>query len=276
VSYEDNGGTGAALFKDGKCQTWTSVKDNPTYMEPPKEAKDIVQIEVGSDFFMALRSDGVVISWGTKEMSKYLNSTLKIPSGLKDVVAISISCGCVNVLTNNGDVVSWGSSSCGGLDKKTASIKHPPGLKDICQIWQGIGLSRSGKVFAWAPVDDGGEVMFDPPSDLPKIKSLGKGVAITADGKVRGLKYYDGAEVIDRGMKSVKKKIKQAAVVGGENGVLVLFEDDTFQYVHCSTDPEANDLSNYLNPKLTKGIKNILDIGTCGNGDGFWVLAKKQ
>lgn len=76
---------------------------------PPANLDNVVSVEVGSGYFIALKSDGTLVAWTRNgASSKDLRVVEHLPRNLKDVVQISAASAWGIALINDGSVVTWG------------------------------------------------------------------------------------------------------------------------------------------------------------------------
>jgi hypothetical protein len=100
-------------------------------------------------------------------------------------------------------------------------------------------------------------------------------LAILQNGKVVGIGR--NRQLIDREFGSLKKKVTQAARVGGLGGpgLLLLFEDATIQYFDFHEDlrdyEENSDADYAVNYEK---VAKVLSIG--GLDQGFWAILKED
>ncbi|HUI07585.1 MAG TPA: hypothetical protein VL486_11350 [Verrucomicrobiae bacterium] len=129
---------------------------------PPPGLTNAVTVSAGSDFSLALKSDGTVVGWGSGNYGQ-----TNPPRGF---CAIAIAAGYDHglALASNGKVIGWG--------RNTYNQATPPaGLADVVAIGAGqyysLALRRDGTVVAWGNYDGG-------PTNVPP--GLTNAVAISA------------------------------------------------------------------------------------------------
>ena len=142
---------------------------------------NVVAVAADTDFSMALRSDGTVVTWGTGEAGQRGNGTDAAPpyptqvldvSGngpLRGVKQISADGRTELALLNDGHVVSWGVNTFGMLGDGTRAPRNRPGfvvamsgsgqLSDVRQVAVGgqfgLALLTDGTVLSWGHNDRG-------------------------------------------------------------------------------------------------------------------------
>ncbi|WP_176444885.1 RCC1 domain-containing protein [Paenibacillus herberti] len=187
VSVSAGGSFSLALDKHGTVWSWGSNlygqlgngngngngEDNPL---PRKiiSIHDIVQIEAGGDFALALSKDGTVWAWGRNSFNQLGNGSDKDetkPIKVPNLKVIKVSAGDNHsiALAKDGLVWSWGYNSNGQIGDGTANVyaedgslqsnhnKGKPikikGLKDIQAVEGGfnhsIALAKDGGVWTW-------------------------------------------------------------------------------------------------------------------------------
>jgi alpha-tubulin suppressor-like RCC1 family protein len=183
----------------------------PVYAEAPHK---FVSVSTGNNYFLALRDDGTVWTWGAIPCGEYtVNGTGKssiswnqpIPAQvpIDNVVAISAGTGVSLILRSDGSVWAWGQNIHGALgDGTTTSTVHNNltpvrviGLDDVTAIYAGdscTALTSDGSVWAWGNNDlgqlgDGTYINSPVPVKVNGISNaiaIGPGFAIKNDGTV--------------------------------------------------------------------------------------------
>ena len=91
---------------------------------------DLIQIEAGGGFFLGLRSNGTVVSWGNSQ-----NAGFNIPpDGLTDIVEIAASSHSV-ALDANGNVFTWGNENF------SKAFEVPEELDKVIKLGGATGLA---------------------------------------------------------------------------------------------------------------------------------------
>lgn len=142
---------------------------------------DIVEIAAGSKYAVALRADGSVWAWGTRENGALGGgdampaNSLRVVSalaptrvpGLEGIAQIAVGATHNLALTREGHVMSWGSGHSGELGLGTRDVGWRParvsGLDDVMTIAAGStaghGVSgavrRDGTVWMWGAGESG-------------------------------------------------------------------------------------------------------------------------
>ena len=118
-------GFGLALQEDGMVVGWGGSLSSglgcgsgfDTPAKPPSGLSDVTAIAAGSDYSLAVRRDGTVVSWGRLD-----NPAANPPAGLQDVVAVSAGPSVAIALRADGSVVSWGAED------------HSPAAADLASV----------------------------------------------------------------------------------------------------------------------------------------------
>ncbi len=135
-------GWGSSLTYPSLFDTYDVIKDSD-YFEPNYQVANIpkgsnyVAISTGSQYSLALTSDGEIVCWG-KNYS--LNSSCKIPEG-NNFVAISVGTGCAIALRSTGKIESWKYDGRIPIDLNFTAIstnKYNP-----------LGLRKDGTIICW-------------------------------------------------------------------------------------------------------------------------------
>ena len=271
------------LFADGTVASWVRSDEDATYngkslmLSPPSEVERIVKISSGFHYFLALREDGEAFVWGDEKWKK--DKELSFPNGrLQGIKDIDIDqAGGMHAVTFEGKVVSWGNKKNSELNDYITT-KHPKKLKDVDRIRNAVGFTKSGELIPWAVYRDG-DACLELPKGLQKVRDVvftsHLSLAILQNGKVVGIDR--NRQLIDRKFGSLKKKVTQAARVGGMGGpgIVLLFEDATIQYFDFHEDfrdyDENSDADYAVNYEK---VANVLSIG--GLDEGFWAILKED
>jgi len=148
---------------------------------------DAVAVASGSNFSLALESDGSVWAWGENPMGQLGDGTtisksipLKIPS-LRGAVAISAGMDFALALTESGSVEAWGDGTLGQMGNPTVTgcstapvpVSNLAGIAEIAAGgYHGLALDGTGGVWSWGRSDYG---------------QLGRSGSNTIPGHVSGL-----------------------------------------------------------------------------------------
>lgn len=151
-------------------QLGTGTKDSSRVPVPvPALPTNTRRIAAGSNFALALLSDGTVLSWGDNfsgQLGDGTNEAHAIPARIPSLSGITqISAGDWHALAvdSAGNVWSWGDNVRGQLgDGTTVSRSTPeqvPGLTGFTQVSAGarfsLGVRGDGTVWAWGANDEG-------------------------------------------------------------------------------------------------------------------------
>lgn len=138
----------------------------------PAGLTDIVSIEGGESYCVALKANGTIAAWGANTYGQ-----LSIPSDARDIVAISVAQHHALGLKADGTVIRWGFSGA-GLNPL------PEGLQNITSIAtgfdHGMALKSDGTVTVW-----GGRATAVPEGELPYVQWIPPsltGVSVIAGG----------------------------------------------------------------------------------------------
>jgi len=167
----------------------------------PAGLADVVAIDVGAGFAVALGADASVTTWGADDAGQ-----LDVPSDLGPVTAVAAggylgyrgygfpyaACGFALALRPDGTVTRWGEDRDGsGCDQLDARLDPPPDLSGVVAISAGdrvaLALKSDGTVVAWGP---GVNFSLDgtPPESWSDVVAISAGagnmVGLRADGTV--------------------------------------------------------------------------------------------
>lgn len=129
----------AGILSDGTVVAWGSNTDGEC--DVPVELADVIEVDGGNGFFIALSSDGTVTHWGSAA-----NDVDAIPVFISTPVSIAAGYNhCLAVLTN-GDVVGWGDDTYG-------QATPPASLNNAVRAFGGsdfsIAVMNNGKLTGW-------------------------------------------------------------------------------------------------------------------------------
>jgi hypothetical protein len=241
-------------------------------LTPPPEVERIVKIASGFHYFLALREDGEAFVWGDENWKK--DKELSFPNGrLQGIKDIDIDqAGGMHAVTFEGKVVSWGNSKINYF----ITTKQPKKLKDVDRIRNAVGFTKSGELIPWAVYEDG-DACLELPKGLQKVRDVvfatHLSLAIQQNGKVVGINR--NSTLIDLKFGSLKKKVTQAAGVGGGPGILLLFEDATVQYFDFHDDFRDYEKNSHADYAVNyEKVAKVLSIG--GLEEGFWAILKED
>ena len=150
----------------------------------PEDLTEVVAIAAGYAHGLALKADGTVVAWGFNDSGQ-----CNVPAGLIDVVAISAGSVHSLALQADGTVVAWGDNSVG-------QCNLPTNLADVVAISAGYyhNLARlaDGSVVAWGQDVEG---QCDVPAGLLHVVAIAAGgfhsLALQADGTMTAWGYNE-------------------------------------------------------------------------------------
>jgi sugar lactone lactonase YvrE len=166
------------LKSDGSIAQWDpNVVAGYSHFPLPTGLRDVVSVQTGATWALALKADGTVVGWGNNDYG-----VLNIPAGLSNVVELAVGSTHVVALKLDGTVAAWGANAFGpGVDEDwrnltgVKSIKagdmHTTVLKNDGQILHSYGGAgglfgnpSSGPVMATAIVAGGNHSLALTPS----------------------------------------------------------------------------------------------------------------
>jgi alpha-tubulin suppressor-like RCC1 family protein len=217
-----------ALLDDGTVMSWgandrgqlghsgSADKVAPGLVQAPDGAsgvlRDVVSVSADTDFSMALRGDGTVVTWGTGDAGQRGNgqtgsappfpTQVRSPDGtgpLTNVKQISADGRTELALLDDGRVVSWGANTFGMLGDGTREsrnlpvyVRSPDGTADLTDVQQvtvggqnGVALMLDGTVLAWGHNDLGQLGDGTQKDHLLPAPVLGPGDAGTLSGVIQ-------------------------------------------------------------------------------------------
>jgi alpha-tubulin suppressor-like RCC1 family protein len=137
----------------------------------PTEATNVTMIRAGVGHSLALRRDGKVIAWGYGNFG-----VTTVPSALTNAIAIAAGDYHNLALQADGTVIAWGRNSSGATNP-------PTGLSNVVAIAAGsdssLALRQDGTVVVWGSATNG-------PADLSDVVAISAGsglLALKADGR---------------------------------------------------------------------------------------------
>ena len=144
---------------------------------PPTGLSNIVAIDAGRNFGLALKADGTVVTWGENTYGQQ-----NVPAGLNNAIAISSRHTHSLALKRDGTVVAWGFNWAGQIDV-------PANLTNVKAIAAGIShslaLKNDGTVVAWGYNNFGQSTV---PAGLNNVIAIAAGaehnLALKSDGTV--------------------------------------------------------------------------------------------
>jgi alpha-tubulin suppressor-like RCC1 family protein len=165
---------------------------------------DVVAVDGGRDFGLAVFQNGTVYAWGSNQQGDLGNgSGLSSPTprripGLQGVVQVSAGNNHSLALLSNGTVMAWGDNLYGDLGLGSTRLHERPvpvpGLSDVVAVSAGcdwsLALLSNGVVMAWGLNADGqlGNGTTSPSyvpivvSGLPPIRHISAGGNYADDG----------------------------------------------------------------------------------------------
>jgi alpha-tubulin suppressor-like RCC1 family protein len=207
------------LLQNGTVTAWGGNEWGGTSV--PAGLSNVIQIDCGYGFSVALQSNGTLTLWGSENNPRVFGGEDRgqkaVPTNLGTVV--DVAAGPAHVLTTNtaGVVRAWGwvSETNGVIDGQT---NVPPGLSGVVQVAAGfkhsVALKSDGTVVAWG-LNDWGQTSV--PSDLTDV------FAISASGNhTLALRHVTWAGV---------PSITSISETSGVAGDLVAVEGTNFERV---------------------------------------------
>jgi PKD domain/Regulator of chromosome condensation (RCC1) repeat len=145
----------------------------------PPGMNDLIAIDAGFNFSVALKSDGTVVAWG----NNFYGQT-NVPSGLSDVVDIAAGVDHSLALKADGTVVGWGANYFG-------ESTPPPDLTNVvavaANLVYSLALKGDGTVVGWGYNNAG---VLEIPPDLTDVIAISAGeyhvLALKSDGTIVG------------------------------------------------------------------------------------------
>lgn len=130
------------VMASGKLVTWGINSNGQTTLPGYLRNKTVTQVEVGVNWALVLRDNGVVNAWGANQFKQ-----LNIPiDARRNVIAISAFYGHALALKKDGTVVGWGRNNAG-------QAKVPGYVKNITAISAGhehsLAITKAKKVIGW-------------------------------------------------------------------------------------------------------------------------------
>ncbi len=145
----------------------------------PAGLTDVVAIDGGVQYSLALKSDGTVVGWGVDDYNQ-----IDIPAGLSGITAIAAGQRAAMALKSDGTVVAWGWNGYG-------QTSVPAGLSDVVAISAGsfhdLALKSDGTIVGWGNNQYG---QLNIPAGLTGVVAVFGGahvsLALKSDGTVIG------------------------------------------------------------------------------------------
>ncbi len=177
VSISCGEGFLVGLTADGRVKAWPP---GPAWTAVPADLGEVISVDSGYHFTLALRRNGSVVGWGDNSQGQ-----ITIPAGLGPVIAVSGGDLHSVALRTNGTVAAWGYNAWG-------QTMPPAGLDRVTAIAAGgyhtLALREDGRVFAWG-FNDAGQSSV-PVAALEGVVAIAAGrnhsLALKADGTVVG------------------------------------------------------------------------------------------
>ncbi len=298
-----------ALRNDGSVWCWgrniygqLGDGNDPTGSDTPVQVSaisDVVAVASGSNFSVALKSDGTVWSWGSNQYGQLGDGNMGISNDtpvqvlvLSDISAIGSGDGHAVALKSDGTVWCWGYNNEGQLgDGNLGTDSDTPvqvsGLTDVIAVAGGIrltaALKNDGKVWCWgnnfggglgdgnSPTDSDIPVLVSSLTDVDAIAGGGlHSIASKSDGTVWswGANSYgqlgDGNQGTDSDTPvQVFENSDVAAVSGGTMHSLALRNDGTVWSWGANSYGQLGDGNigtNSAYPVQVSDISDVVDI----------------
>ena len=171
----------AVLLADGSIRAW----GHPNYANIglPLDA-DYTRIAAGWSHFLAVRTDGTVISWGSTT-----SQGAAVPAGLTGVVDVAAGHNTSYALRADGSVVAWGSNYYG-------QTSVPGGLSNVTKVVAGwthaIALRANGEVVWWGDGQANGVSGYGV--SLPP--GITDAIDVAAGGSMLSVLHADGSVTV--------------------------------------------------------------------------------
>lgn len=178
----------------------------------PNDLSQVTSISAGENHSLALMTDGTVVAWGHNNFGQ-----TNVPIGLSNVIAVAAGGGHSVALRGDGTLIAWGLNSWGATN-------IPVGLSNVVAVAAGTGhnvaLRADGTVVAWGYHTDG---QTNVPGNLTNVIAIaasnGQSMALKADGRVIAWGYNRTA--LPSGLSNV------VAIAAGGSHSLALKSDGT-------------------------------------------------
>lgn len=175
---------GLAVKNDGTVWGWGSnlrgqlgvtVADDALYFTSPVQVSSgslvsIQKIAAGTDFSLALKSDGTVWAWGANNLGQLgvgniIDSIVPLPVALPGGTVITELAARNHALAlqNNGSIWGWGKNDMGQLGDDTTTLRNAPvqvvdigdarGIA-VADTWS-LALRNDGSIWGWGDNDNG-------------------------------------------------------------------------------------------------------------------------
>ncbi|MBR6022885.1 MAG: InlB B-repeat-containing protein, partial [Kiritimatiellae bacterium] len=203
----------------------------------PSDLSDVVQVAVGSQFAMALKSDGTVAAWGATniwhydEEGNWVLGDFAPPEDLEDVVAIAAGGRFALVLTADGSVTAWGDDS---RAEDYGFLDVPEDLADVVAVaatkgeWSasaGFALEAGGTVAKWGDNYDYTDFESGTETDAVAIDAGQEFfVALDGDGTVTVWNWWNDYGICD--VPSAVQGNAIAIAAGGYHCTALLLDTD--------------------------------------------------
>ena len=211
-------GHSLALDADGNLYSWGrndcgqlgygTTDDNshatPSKVAMPAGVTEFTRISAGTDYSLALGSDGNLYSWGEtvfNALGRNPSTTpanqpgkVTMPAGVRQFTQISAGYTHSLALGSDGNLYSWGNNTSGQLGRSTSTtpanqpgkVTMPAGVRQFTQISAGNGyslaLGSDGNLYSWGD-NTNGQLGRTPtsttPANQPGKVTMPTGVTIT-------------------------------------------------------------------------------------------------
>lgn len=144
IAVNSQGTYAAAVTTGGRVLAWGIKKTYPTPLSVPAALSGVVQVSLGQESAVALKSDGTVVAWGKPE-----DGLTQVPSGL---VATAVAAGDYSAiaLTEQGTVVAWGLDGDRVVPTLPASVQQPGNVKAIAHDGsRAVAILADDSLVAW-------------------------------------------------------------------------------------------------------------------------------
>jgi alpha-tubulin suppressor-like RCC1 family protein len=254
------------------------------------------QFSSGANTTVALKNDGTVWAWGSKEYGRL--GTGKKEEGralspeqvadLKDIEQVSTSVNHSLALQRDGTVWAWGKNDVGQLADKALEVSYKPvkiaGLTDVVAVSAGtfhsLALKKDGSVWYWGlyELKNDFEKIIQPRlvEGLTSIKSIYAGerssLALTEDGTVWAWGYNFG-HMQPKQVANLSGVIQISA--GGESYIALKKDGSVWAWGGNDFGQLGNDTGT--GSSIPKRINGIMDVTQIASGkNSHYALTRER
>jgi alpha-tubulin suppressor-like RCC1 family protein len=239
-----------ALGADGKLTSWANYY--ASYGETNVSALSnsfVTAIAAGSQFSLALRSDGTVYAWGYG----YYGQT-NVPSGLNNVIAIACADYHDLALKSDGTIIAWGQNNYGEATNSLAATNAAVAI--AAGTYHNLGLRADGTVFGWGYNNYGQTTI---PTAATNVIAIAAGqyhsLALRANGTVIGWgDSSNGKTIIPTGVSNI------VAISASSTHSTLLRNDGTVVAL-------GYEYTGYASNMIPADVANVIAISSGGDHD---------